>query len=312
MTILLILGGALVVLAIVLVSAAVGTTAGGEAVSGIDRSVALVKALTGAPAELVKEYDESFTDRIMAPFQARASKLAKRLSGADAPERIRVKLDIAGNPIGWTVERVQSGKVIGAIALFMISLALTQLMGVGFLPRLLIVAGATAVGWLGPNLYLYQKTYDRSNRMERELPDAIDLMTISVESGLAFDAAVQQVARNTDGPLADEFSRVLREMQIGKGRAEALRALGERTNVDDLKSFVTAMVQADSFGIPIAKVLRIQSSEMRTKRRQKAEEKAQKVPVKITVPLIFCILPCLFIAVMGPAVIHIMDSFAGR
>ena len=158
--------------------------------------------------------------------------------------------------------------------------------------RIVLVAVATAVGWLGPNLYLYQKVYDRSKRMQRELPDAIDLMTISVESGLGFDAAVQQVARNTEGPLADEFSRVLREMQIGQGRAEALRGLAERTEVDDLKSFVTSMVQADSFGIPIANVLRIQSSEIRIKRRQRAEEQAQKVPVKITVPLIFCILPC--------------------
>jgi tight adherence protein C len=310
MTILLILGAALVILALVLVSAAVGTTAGGEAVSGVDRSVALVQALTQGPKELTKEYNESFADRIMAPLQARASRLAKRVSGADAPERIRKKLDIAGNPIGWTVERVQAGKVIGLIAMFMISVAVTQVMGIGFLPRLLVVGGATIAGWLGPNMYLYQKTYDRSGRMQRELPDAIDLMTISVESGLAFDAAVQQVARNTEGPLAEEFSRVLREMQIGMGRAEALRAFGERTNVDDVRSFVTAMVQADSFGIPIANVLRVQSSEMRTKRRQRAEEKAQKVPVKITVPLIFCILPCLFIAVMGPAVIHIMDSFA--
>jgi tight adherence protein C len=312
MTILLILGGALVVLALFLVSAAATTSAGGQAVSGVDRSVALVQALTGAPTELAKEYDESFSDRIMAPFQAKASKLAKRLSGADAPERIRLKLDIAGNPVGWTIERVQAGKVIGAIALFMISLALTTVVGMGFTVKVLVVIGATVVGWLGPNLYLYQKIYDRSNRMRRELPDAIDLMTISVESGLAFDAAVQQVAKNTEGPLADEFSRVLREMQIGKGRADALRSLADRTNVDDVKSFVTAMVQADSFGIPIAAVLRIQSSEMRTKRRQQAEEKAQKVPVKITVPLIFCILPCLFIAVMGPAVIHIMDSFAGK
>jgi tight adherence protein C len=312
MTILLILGAALVILAIVFVSAAVGTSANGETVGGVERSVALLQALTGAPAELVKEYDESFSDRIMAPLQAKASRLAKRLSGTDAPERIRVKLDIAGNPAGWTVERVQAGKVIGAIALFMISVTLTQLMGLGFMTRLLVVVGASAVGWLGPNLFLYQKIYDRSNRMGRELPDAIDLMTISVESGLAFDAAVQQVAKNTEGPLADEFSRVLREMQIGKGRAEALRAFADRTNVDDVKSFVTAMVQADSFGIPIANVLRVQSSEMRVKRRQKAEEKAQKVPVKITVPLIFCILPCLFIAVMGPAVIHIMDSFAGK
>jgi tight adherence protein C len=310
MTILLIVGAALVVLALVLVSAATGTTASGQAVSGVDRSVALVQALTNAPKELTKEYDESFADRIMAPFQARALSIARRLSGGDAAERIRRRLDVAGNPLGWTVERVQAGKVIGAIALFLMSVALTTVMGAGFTLRLCVILGATAVGWLGPNLYLYQRVYERSKLIQRSLPDAIDLMTISVESGLAFDAAVQQVARNTDGPLADEFSRVLREMQIGQGRADALRGLGERTEVDDLKGFVTSMIQADSFGIPIANVLRIQSSEIRMKRRQRAEEQAQKVPVKITVPLIFCILPCLFIAVMGPAVIHIMDSFA--
>jgi tight adherence protein C len=312
MTFFLILGAALVLLAIVLVSAAAGTTAGGQALSGVDRSVALVQALSNQPKELTKEYDQSFADRIMAPLQAKASKLAKRLSGSDAPERIRKRLDVAGNPAGWTVERVQAGKVIGAIAMFFISIALTTVMGPGPTLRIVMIAGGTAIGWFGPNLYLYQKVYDRSKRMQRDLPDAIDLMTISVESGLAFDASVQQVARNTDGPLADEFSRVLREMQIGTGRADALRGLAERTEVDDVKAFVTAMVQADSFGIPIANVLRIQSSEMRIKRRQRAEEKAQKVPVKITIPLIFCILPTLFIAVMGPAVIHIMDSFSGH
>jgi tight adherence protein C len=311
MTLLLILGGVLVLLAIVLVSAAVGTTAGGQSVSGVDRSVQLVQALTNHSPELVKEYDESFADRIMSPLQQRASKIARRFSGSDAPERIRKRLDVAGNPAGWTVERVQAGKVIGAIALFLISLAVTAVMGTSLTVRIVMVAVATAVGWLGPNLYLYQKVFDRSKRMQRDLPDAIDLMTISVESGLAFDAAVQQVARNTEGPLADEFSRVLREMQIGQGRAAALRGLADRTEVDDVKSFVTAMIQADSFGIPIANVLRIQSSEIRTKRRQRAEEQAQKVPVKITVPLIFCILPTLFIAVMGPAVIHIMNSFSG-
>jgi tight adherence protein C len=166
------------------------------------------------------------------------------------------------------------------------------------------------VGFFAPDLYLYQKAHERAERLQRELPDAIDLMTISVESGLGFDAAVQQVARNTEGPLAEEFSRVLREMQIGQGRADALRALGERTNVGDVRTSVGAMVQADSFGIPIAQVLRVQSAEIRVKRRQRAEEKAQQVPVKITIPLIFCILPTLFIAVMGPAVISIMDSFS--
>jgi tight adherence protein C len=311
-TILLILGGALVVTAVLLVSAAASTTASGQAVSGVDRSVALVQALSNGPSELTKEYDESFADRIMAPLQARALLVARRLSGGDAAERIRRRLDVAGNPPGWTVERVQAGKVIGGIALFLISVALTTVMGTSFTLRIVAIVAATAVGWFGPNFYLYQRVYERSKLIQRSLPDAIDLMTISVESGLAFDAAVQQVARNTEGPLAEEFSRVLREMQIGQGRAEALRGLAERTEVDDLKGFVTSMVQADSFGIPIANVLRIQSSEIRMKRRQRAEEQAQKVPVKITVPLIFCILPCLFIAVMGPAVIHIMDSFAGK
>ena len=168
------------------------------------------------------------------------------------------------------------------------------------------------IGFFGPNFYLYQLGYDRSNRLQKDLPDAIDLMTISVESGLGFDAAVQQVSVNTEGPLADEFARMIRERQLGMGRSDALRSLGERANVDDLRSFVSAMVQADSFGIPIAQVLRVQSAEMRVKRRQRAEEKTQQVPVKITIPLIFCILPTLFIAVMGPAVLSILDSFSKK
>jgi tight adherence protein C len=136
----------------------------------------------------------------------------------------------------------------------------------------------------------------------------LDLLTISVEAGLAFDAAVSQVARNSEGPLADEFFRVLQEMQIGMGRTDAMRALGERTDVEELQGFVTAMVQADAFGIPIANVLRVQAKEMRIKRSQRAEEKAQKVPVKILFPLIFCILPCLFIVVLGPAAINIYEA----
>lgn len=145
--------------------------------------------------------------------------------------------------------------------------------------------------------------------MQKDLPDALDLLTISVEAGLAFDSALSRVAKSTEGPLAAEFARVLQEMNIGMGRAEAMRALGERTHIPELKSFVTAMVQADAFGIPIGQVLRVQSSEMRVKRRQRAEEKAQKVPVKILFPLIFFILPTLFIVVMGPGVIAVMQSF---
>ena len=301
------LGVALVFVALVLLASALGTSA---PAAGVGRSVALLEAMTSAPKELTKEIDRPFSDRVMAPLQERALGIGRRLSGRDSADRVRHKLDLAGNPHGWTVDRVVSGKVIGAIAMFVISLALTMLMGLSFRTQVIFVALGTLVGFFGPNLWLYQRAYDRANRIQRELPDAIDLLTISVESGLAFDAAIQQVARNTEGPLAEEFSRVLREMQIGQGRGAAMRSLAERTNVDDLKGFVSSMVQADSFGIPIAQVLRVQAHEMRTKRRQRAEEKAQQVPVKITIPLIFCILPCLFIAVMGPAVIHIMDSFA--
>jgi tight adherence protein C len=304
MAILFVLGIGLVFLAIVLIGSALSTSTQ----SGVTRSLAVLEAMTNAPKELNAELEKSFGERVLAPLQRRATRLGRRISGADTAERIRRKLDLAGNPAGWTVDRVLSGKVIGAVA-GLIGGLVFQLMLSSPTVKIVIVVVALVVGFFAPNLYLYQKAHERADRLQRDLPDAIDLLTISVESGLGFDAALQQVARNTEGPLAEELSRVMREMQIGQGRADALRAMGERTNVGDLRTFVGAMVQADAFGIPVAQVLRVQSAEMRVKRRQRAEEKAQQVPVKITIPLIFCILPTLFIAVMGPAVLSIMDSF---
>jgi tight adherence protein C len=305
MTILFILGVGLLVLAIVLLGSALSSTSE----TGVVRSLAVLEAMTDAPKELNEQLDRPFADRVLAPFQQRALAIGRRISGADTADRIRRKLDLAGNPPGWTVDRVLSGKVVGAVVGLVGGVVFTLMISSPAM-KVVVVAGATVVGFFAPNLYLYQRTHERSERLQRDLPDAIDLLTISVESGLGFDAAVQQVARNTEGPLADELSRVLREMQIGQGRSAALRALGERTNVTDVRTFVGAMVQADSFGIPVAQVLRVQSAEIRVKRRQRAEEKAQQVPVKITIPLIFCILPTLFIAVMGPAVLSIMDSFS--
>jgi tight adherence protein C len=305
MAVLFVLGVALVLLAIILVGSALSTSTD----SGVTRSLAVLEAMTNAPKELNKELDKPFADRVIEPFQRRALAVGRRISGADTAERIRRKLDLAGNPPGWTVDRVLSGKVLGAVLGLVFGLAFQLMLGSPTM-KIVIIIGATVVGFFAPNLYLYQRAHERAERLQRDLPDAIDLLTISVESGLGFDAAVQQVARNTEGPLSEEFSRVLREMQIGQGRSDSLRALGERTNVPDVRTFVGAMVQADSFGIPIAQVLRVQSAEMRVKRRQRAEAKAQQVPVKITIPLIFCILPTLFIAVMGPAVLSIMDSFS--
>jgi len=308
--VILFLGVALVFVSLFVVFAAIGGLQ--SETRGVNRSLAVLEAMTSAPTEMTKELDKTFGERVLDPLYQRATKLGRRITGADAADRIRHKLDLAGNPPGWTVDRVGAGKIVGAVAGFGISVLVALVMGVGFTVLIVIVAGGTLAGFMGPNFYLYQLAYNRSELMQRELPDAIDLLTISVESGLGFDAALQQVARNTDGPLAGEFQRALQEMQLGQGRSDALRAMGERNTMPDLRSFVSAMVQADAFGIPVGQVLRVQASEIRVKRRQWAEEKAQKVPVKITVPLIFCILPCLFIAVLGPAAISIMNSGIGQ
>jgi tight adherence protein C len=309
-TLLMASGVALIFVALFLVFASVGGLT--KEAAGVNRSLSVLEALTEAPDEMKAELDAPFAERVLLPLLARTQGLGRRLTPADSGDRIREALDRAGNPPGWTIERVAAGKVIGFLAALFVSLVVEVVMGLTLLPALGVVVVASLVGYLAPNLYLYQQGYDRKAQLQKSLPDAIDLLTISVESGLGFDAAVQQVARNTDGPLAEEFARMLQEMQIGRGRSDALRSLADRTNLPDIRSFVSAMVQADAFGIPIGNVLRVQSSEIRLKKRQWAEEAAQKVPVKILVPLIFCILPCLFIAVLGPAAISIMGSFSGR
>ena len=279
---------------------------------GVGKSLSMLEAFSAAPPELRKELDPSFNDRVLAPMLDRTVNIGRKLTPADHGERIRKRLEVAGNPPGWTVDRVTSLKFIGFAGALVLSLIVATLFGFGFAPMLAFCVIAAVVGYMAPNMYLYQVGYNRTQLIQKAMPDALDLLTISVESGLGFDSALAHVARNTDGPLAEEFARVLQEMQIGLGRGAALRALGERTHVVELKGFVSAMVQADALGIPVAQVLRVQAREIRTKRRQRAEEQAQKVAVKILIPLIFCILPCLFIAVLGPAAIGIFQSFSGR
>jgi tight adherence protein C len=302
-------GLAAIFLAILLCLTAVGVFT--NEARGVSKSLAVVEAFTTAPPELKKELDGTFKERVLLPLIDRSVALGKKVTPSDHTERLRARLDVAGNPPGWTVDRVTSLKFLGFVGALVVMLFGSLLLGLGFAPMLGLCVIGALVGYMAPNLYLYQKGYDRTAKMQKALPDALDLLTISVESGLGFDAALSHVARNTEGPLAHEFSRVLQEMQIGMGRAAALRALGDRTNVPELKGFVSAMVQADALGIPIGNVLRVQSNEIRVKRRQRAEEQAQKVAVKILIPLIFCILPCLFIAVLGPAAIGIFQSFSG-
>jgi tight adherence protein C len=170
------------------------------------------------------------------------------------------------------------------------------------------IFGAYA-GYFGPSIALDGRIEKRQTAIRRALPDTIDLLTLSVEAGLGFDAALRQVLENVPGELSEEISRTLREMQLGVSRADAFRNLKDRTNVEELRGFTLAIIQADAFGISIANVLRAQSSSMRLKRKQRTEEAAMKIPVKILFPVVFCVLPTLFIVVLGPGIIRMMDTF---
>ena len=232
--------------------------------------------------------------------------LAVRLSPAGIATTLQRRLDLAGNPSGWTPDRILAAKGLGLFILGGLG-GLYGLRTIG-----LLIAGAAVAATAGfflPDILLYNAGVKRQEKMQKALPDAFDLLTVCVEAGLGFDAALAQVARNTTGPLAAEFSRVLQEMQIGKSRSQALRAMTDRTTVPELRSFVSALVQAGELGITIADVLREQAKEMRLRRRQRAEEKAQKVPVKILFPLVFCLFPSMFIVIIGPGAISIVHLF---
>jgi tight adherence protein C len=245
----------------------------------------------------------------LSPPMQRFRGLAARISPANVMVRIQHRLDIAGNPTGWTPERMLSFKGLGLVCLGILGF-LIGLRSPGLL--LVLPAVAAASGFFLPDVLLYNTGVKRQQKILRALPDALDMLTVCVEAGLGFDASMAQVARNTEGPLAAEFARVLQEMQFGKSRVQALRAMTERTTVTELRTFVSALVQASELGIPIATVLREQAKEMRIRRRQLGEEQAQKVTVKILFPLIFCLFPALFVVVIGPGAINIFHAFSGK
>jgi tight adherence protein C len=307
---LLVFGLAGIFLALALALATIGAITSEK--QQVTRSLAAVQAINTSPKAMQAELNRPFADRVVSPMLARLTRMGRRLTAGDHVARIRHSLELAGNPPQWDVDRVIALKMLGMLAGLALGIAVPLALGAGFLTVVGVAIVLSLGGFFVPNLTIYQLAYSRREQIRRELPDAMDLLTISVEAGLAFDAALSQVARNTSGPLAEEFFRVLQEMQIGLGRVDAMRALGDRSDLPELRGFVTAMVQADAFGIPIASVLRVQAKDMRTKRRQRAEEIAQKVPVKILFPLIFCILPSLFVVILGPAAITIFHSFNGR
>lgn len=278
--------------------------------SAVKRTLASIEASGPLPQSMREDIDPPFQSRVIVPLRAQALSLGAKLTPGDWTERTRRRLDFAGNPAGWDPERVLAAKVLWGISLGGVALLASLSFSWG-VTGLAGTVGLAALGFLGPDLWLKSTADKRAKEMRRALADSLDLLTISVESGLAFDAAMQQVADNTTGPLAGEFKRTLHEIQLGTSRADALKALAERSNVSDLNYVVSSLVQADKLGIPIAQVLRAQTSEMRLKRKQYAEEAAAKLPVKILAPVMLCIFPAVFVVIVGPAGIKITDYFSG-
>jgi tight adherence protein C len=301
-TVLLVAGLGLVFAALSVTVVAMVGPAGKQ--GGVARSLAQVEQMTGLAGPRA---EVAFGDRVISPSLQRMAALGRRLSPSGVAARIQRHLDLGGNPAGWTVEKVLAYKGMGLL----VGAGAGILIGLGGLWTLLLWGGVLgAAGFFLPDLLTWNKGLKRQETIQKTLPDALDMLTVSVEAGLGFDAALHQVARNTEGPLSGEFFRVLQEMQIGKSRSAAFRSMTARTTVTDLRNFVAALVQADKLGIPIANVLREQAKEMRIKRRQRAEEKAQKIPIKILFPMIFFIFPALFIVILGPAVISMIAAFS--
>lgn len=295
--------GGLAALAVAIVMVVVVATPRRAAESGVRGALASIERHYTQQARGAQRKSDPFA---ALPGWSRA--IALRLSPSGYAAGLQRRLDLAGNPPRWTPDRLLAFKGFGLVALAAVGVV------VGFSSAALLIVCAVvggAAGFFLPDLLLYNAGLKRQAKILASLPDALDMLTICVEAGLGFDAALAQVARNSEGPLAGEFARALQEMQIGQSRTQALRAILDRTTVDELRAFVSALVQASELGIPVARVLREQAKEMRVLRRQRAEEKAQKVPIKILFPVICCLLPALFVAILGPGVITIAHTLFG-
>ena len=275
---------------------------------GEDPVRARMASLRGTRNQPVPDLSLPFTDRMVTPL---VDGLAERIL-AVLPHSLlgalKKKLILAGNPVnpsGYLVATAVSMGVFGILAL-----TIMVALGEQFQARqLLIVVVLAVVGAVLPYLWLEGRVGRRQTTIIKSLPDSFDLITTCVEAGLGLDAALSRVAEKVQGPFADELSQTLREIGLGQSRRDALYDLGERTGVPDLVTFVNAVIQAEQMGTSVGQVLRVQSDQMRIRRRQRAEEQAHKAPVKMTFPLVLCIFPTLFLVILGPGAITIFETF---
>ena len=251
-------------------------------------------------------------DRIFRPFFDRLARTLMSRTPAQQQQALQEKLNLAGRPYGLTVGSFLVVQVLALVVFAVIGFGLASLLNMGGATLILgpIVGGV--IGFLGPQSTLSRAIRKRQKEILLALPNALDLLTISVEAGLGFDAAMARVTEKYHNALALEFSRVLNEIRLGRSRMEALDDMGKRNKVDELNTFVQAIIQSEQLGVGIANVLRIQSEEMRRRRRQRAEEQGQKAPLKMLFPMVGCIFPTLFIVLLGPAVLKVVAQFGGK
>jgi len=248
-------------------------------------------------------------ERAIAPVLAGLTGLGKRLTPKGYVEDIKKKLVSAGKGDVESIDRFLAVRVVTVVLAPIGAYLAFTYAPVDGLGRLMLTLVAGALFLAGPDSVLNRQVEDRRYEIRRRLPDVMDLLVISVEAGLGFEQALDRTIAAVPGPLSEEFSRMLGEVRAGSTRADAMRALDMRTNVPEIRSFVLAILQADTFGVSIGRVLRAQADEMRIKRRQLAQERAQKAPVKMLLPMVFCIFPSLFVIVLGPAAISISQNF---
>jgi tight adherence protein C len=259
--------------------------------------------------------DNQRESELLKPLQARLGgatagvvALGRRLTPVGYVEQVKRKFEQSGDPSSDSVDRFLAIKLITTLAIPFVLFAIFQYSGLSgkMLYGALFMAGF--VLWRGPDSTLDKKVSARQLSIRRALPETMDLLVISVEAGLGFEQALDRVVQNVPGPLSQEFSRMLGEVRAGSSRSESLRSLQQRIDLPEVNSFVMAILQADTFGVSIGRILRGQADEMRIKRRQIAQEKAMKAPVKMLLPMTLCIFPCMFLVVIGPAAINISQG----
>jgi tight adherence protein C len=255
------------------------------------------------------ELQQPFTERTLRPLIARLSRMGSRMTSASSTNTAEKRLAMAGNPGELKLTDWMGVKLLVAISTGVILFLLFALVGsIG--PGIMLALIGVGIGYLVPEFWLGGKIKARQKLILRMIPDTLDLLTISVRAGLGFDAALAKVVEKLPGPLTDEFRRALAEVRVGKARRDALRDMIPRTNVQPLSNFIGAIIQAETLGVSISKVLQVQSEQLRIERRQRAEEQAAKAPIKMLFPLVGCIFPSLFIVILGPAFISIIQTMS--